>query len=118
MEIEEALALGSAPYWSEDDGRRALELMARSGLSEREFAARTGIRRTRLRYWRQRSAEAVGADVGPPAFREVVVMSEPERGAAPWVAELESAGVWRLRVARDFDTTSLTRLLAVLESRC
>lgn len=118
MEIAEASALGSAPYWSEDDGHRALELLAQSGLSEREFAARTGIRRTRLRYWRQRSSDASAVDVAPTAFHEVVVVPERERGGEPWVAELESAGVWRVRVARDFDATSLTRLLTVLESRC
>lgn len=123
MEIEEAKRLREVAYWSEVEGRRVVALLAASGLSVAAFSKRTGVTPNRLQYWRTRCRKGgVSQPAAPVGFREVVVTpraitGRPVTGESSWLAELASAGAWRVRVPRDFDAASLERLLAVLETR-
>jgi hypothetical protein len=48
-------------YWSEDDGRRAVEAWQQSGEDATAFARRHKVRRGRLLYWGKRLAGSASA---------------------------------------------------------
>lgn len=92
--------------------RQVLQQQERSGLSIREFASENGISESRLWYWRRRLRE-LGEERAAAEFVPVTIV--PETGCArPVVVELR--GGRRIEVPGDFDSTSLRRLIEVVES--
>lgn len=59
-------------YWSEDDGRRAVEAWQQSGEDATAFSRRHKVRRARLLYWRKRLAAGAPARALSFAPAEVV----------------------------------------------
>ena len=105
--------------WTERQARGALDELARSGLSMREFALREGIKLQRLVRWRSRLKGEAGTRPAPVTFVEVR-RRKPER-AEDWrespARQIEvvlfSGRV--LRCAEEIDTTVLRRIVGVLE---
>ncbi len=96
--------------WTEQDARRVLDALERSGKSVREFAEAHGLDPQRLWSWRRRVA---GGDA--TTFRELIVRpsaAAPVEEGAPFEIRLSSGVV--IRVPAGFDGDALARLLAVL----
>jgi hypothetical protein len=97
-------------YWSEAEARVVLAAYRASGLSLKAFARHTGLSARRVRGWRARMPAplpSAGATFLPV---EVVPATAP---AGP-ALEVVVAGGHVVRVPREFDAATLTRLLAVL----
>ncbi len=92
--------------------RRLLAEWARSGLSAAAFAPRAGVSSWTLYTWRtmQRRAEDIRA-----RFVELSAVRAPEP-AARGAIELVLSGGRVIRVADEFDATTLRRLVAAVES--
>ncbi len=106
MSIEDLLDNG---YWSEREGREAVELWRASGESVSEFCARTGLRRRRLTYWAQRLEST--STSGALALAPVTVLSAPRVGAL--AIELRSGRTIHLEGAVDDEL--LARVITVAE---
>ena len=112
MDIED---LKRSSYWSEREGRRAIELWRASGLPLIEFAARTGLRRQRLEYWRKRvSSSSPTAAATALALAPVTVL--PRMSPSAITIELRSGRAVRLE--GDFDDDVLERVIAIAERAC
>jgi len=110
--------------------RRVLARWARSGLTQRAFAQREGMRPGTIAWWRhvfrragEREAQARGRrqrPVGTPqaaaAFVEVTMDSAARPGAATLEVIVRTGQV--IRVPRAFDATSLRAVVAALEAPC
>lgn len=96
-------------YWSEAEARGVLAAYRVSGLSLRAFARQTGLSARRVRWWRERM-------VAPPAAGAAFLPVEvvPAKATAVPALEVVVGGGHVVRVPRDFDAATLTRLLAVL----
>ena len=108
MDIED---LRACAYWTEREGRAALSLWRRSGLSLTKFTHRERLSRTRLAYWRSRLRSASS----PPTLTLApVTVIASRRGVI--VIELLSGRV--VRVEGDVDDAVLARVIAVAERAC
>ena len=106
MSIEDLLDNG---YWSECEGRMAVELWRASGESLSGFCARTGLRRTRLTYWARR-LEAAGAS-SALALAPITVL--PVRRVGALAIELRSGRT--IHLEGDVDDELLARVIVVAE---
>jgi transposase-like protein len=92
--------------WTLEQGRSAIESLARSGLSASTFARREGISRARLSYWKGRVEDRDGAAFVavslPPASRGQIEISH---------------GEVVLRVREDLDVEHLARIVVALGAR-
>ncbi len=110
MDIED---LKRSSYWSEREGRRAIELWRASGLPLLEFATRTGLRRQRLEYWRKRvSSPSRPAAATALALAPVTVLTS----TSAITIELRSGRAVRLE--GDFVDDVLERVIAIAERAC
>jgi transposase-like protein len=88
-------------YWSEKEGRRAVEAWRRSGESSSAFARRHGIRAKRLKWWSERLAPAapsptvsfVPATVVEPEHDELAVVIRIPSGIAIEIASATPATI-------------------------
>ena len=104
-----------------DGGRRhtpaqreqLLAAYRRSGLTQKAFAAQTGIGYSTLTSWLKKAGASPGAGLadGPPALIRIPNLLPPAGRVAAY--RLEFAGGLRVEVARGFDPEELGRLLAV-----
>jgi hypothetical protein len=94
--------------WTEEEGRAALEELARSGEGLVRFAQSRGISTGRLAYWKKRLGEAPS---DPPAFVEV-----PLSAAGRGQIEIAHDGVV-VRVREDLDVEHLARIVEALGRR-
>jgi hypothetical protein len=102
-------ALAANRYWSEAEGRAALDALSSSGLSMAAFSRETGITARRLAWWRRRTAiEPAGKIEFVP-----VEVARPARAASDGVMEVAIGDV-RIRVGPGFEADALRRLLAVV----
>jgi transposase-like protein len=101
--------------WTEQDARRVLAALDRSGQSVRAFAEGHGIDPQRLYLWRRRFASVAGGDA--TTFQELTVppsrASSVDRGVTAAFEIVLASGVV-VRVPASFDMVSLERLLHVL----
>lgn len=112
MEIED---LKRSSYWSEGEGRCAIELWRSSGLTLGEFATQTGLRRNRLDYWRERLSQAAPSSTSTAlAIAPVTVVQR--RAPSAITVELRSGRTVRLE--GDFDDDVLERVIAIAERAC
>lgn len=102
-------------HWSEVEARGVLEAWRRSGQPLERFARARGFVPQRLRWWRQKLADAERAATASttPALLPVRVTSEPARRGEPVTVLLRSGHV--LKVAHDFDEHAFARVVALLE---
>ena len=92
--------------WTLEQGRTAIESLARSGLSSSTFARREGISRARISYWKTRMGDGGGA-----AF-VAVALPVASRG------QIEIAhGEVVLRVREDLDVDHVARIVFALAAR-
>lgn len=82
--------LGGPSHWSDEEGRRVVELLDRSGESRASFAHRYGIKASRLAFWQRR-------------FAGLEVAASPAAATAAWVelvgvASSSSAIAARVRI--------------------
>ncbi len=97
------------PEW-----RRVAEEFEASGLTQREFAGRQGLRLSTLQSWVYRRRRQVGAAAEPPVrLLPVQVSSVPGPTTPP--LELALPGGVRVRFGPDADVEYLARLVAALE---
>ena len=96
--------------WSSDDARAALAAWAASGLSQAAFARREGLDVQRLRMWKRKLGDVVGAR----AFVEVV----SPRSQAPTPIDVILPSGIIVRVADTVDVVALDRIVEALASRC
>jgi len=102
-------SLAANRYWSEAEGRAALEALVASGLSVAAFSRTTGITSQRLAWWRERiSPEPAGKIEFVP-----VEVARPARSASEGVMEVAIGDV-RIRLGPGFEADALRRLLAVV----
>jgi transposase-like protein len=94
--------------WTEAQARVVLEEQARSGESINAFARRHGVTPQRVRWWRDRIAKKKTFALLPAR----VVDSQSHRAA--FEVALRTGHV--VRVANDFDTGALDRLVRALEA--
>lgn len=94
--------------WTPEDANNVVTAWRRSSLSRRAFCERHGIDAQRLARWAKLLPE-------PPAFAEVVVVSEPASSRAPIIVEVGSA---RVVVDHDVDDDHLARVLRIVGSVC
>ena len=86
-----------------------------SGRSVKEFAEARGLSAATLYWWRSALSRRAGSS--RPRLAEVRVLgSDTGRDSQPFELALPRGRY--LRVPRDFDGESLSRLLRVLEERC
>jgi hypothetical protein len=122
--------LAAKPYWREKDARIALAAWESSSEPLAVFAAETGLKATRLAWWRKRlgasrpaDQRSRGACTEAVRFLPVVpVQSKVPREVAPAVAdqqpiELILGSSYVVRLHAGFDEAALTRLLDVIEAR-
>lgn len=113
-------ALLARPRWSRAEAQAILEDAEGRGESLNEYGRRRGVDPQRLYRWKRavsRPTSPSGATLGS-AFLPVRVTSEANGMAgvrAKSAFEVVLHGGRVLRVAEDFDATTLGRLLAVLE---
>lgn len=123
--------LGSTKTVRAREMRRVLGRWARSGLTQREFAQREGMRPSTIAWWRhvfrhtgEQKAPARGRRRRPTrtrqaaaaAFVEVKMDSMSLPRAATLEIVVRSGQV--IRVPREFDAASLRAVVAALESPC
>lgn len=112
--------------------RRVLARWERSGLTQREFAARNGLTPTTISWWRhvfRRAAEgeqpsrsngsarrAPGTGGRDASFVEVTLPAPADSGSAGFEVVLRTGHV--VRVPARFDAAALRAVVAALESRC
>ena len=102
-------ASGAKHYWREEDARRALTALERSGLSLREYCRESGVSERKLRRWRKRLSEPTGDGA---TFREVREVSGPTaRASEPEFVGEVLVGGYRVRAPLGFDAAELRRLL-------
>jgi hypothetical protein len=96
--------------------RRMLRQWQRSGLSARAFCRQQGLSESNFYAWRRTLAQR---DTEPVAFVPVQVLPElppvPSADAVTCGLELLLSGGRVLRIGPAFDTSTLRRLLALLE---
>ena len=99
------------PRWTEQDARKALAALERSGKSVREFAEEHRLDAQRLYSWRRRVA---GGD--RTTFRELIVRpsSPPPTQEEPRAFEIRLPSGIVIRVPAAFESAGLARLLDVL----
>jgi hypothetical protein len=111
-----ALATAALPArrrWSASEAQAVLQRLAASGLSVREFAARTDLTVQRLYRWRGRLGSSPGQG---PTFVEI----RPSAYASASIEVVLRSG-HVLRVPHGFDDEVVRRLVKILdeeESRC
>ncbi|MGH7344520.1 MAG: IS66 family insertion sequence element accessory protein TnpA [Candidatus Rokuibacteriota bacterium] len=91
--------------WTAEEAQTALEELARSGTSLREFARSKGVSAHRFGYWRKRLAQA-----RPPAF---VAVTLPSTTSPRGPIEIVVGGV-TVRVPDDGDTERVAGLVKAL----
>jgi len=93
--------------------RECIERWTASGLSAGQFAAREGLRRERLFYWKRRLHEAGTVAVSDVKFAraEIRASSTPQTGAP---LEVVTTSGHMVRVPAGFDEDVLRRLLTIL----
>ena len=110
--LRSAVPCSDFSRWSEKEARDALALHAVSGLSVQAFAAREGLDRQRIYYWRRGLAgqptRATPRPATVPAFVEI-------RHREPTMVEIALRSGRVLRVAESIAPSSLRRLLDVLD---
>jgi len=100
--------------WTEDDARRVLDEVDRSGLSDKAYANRYGLKPHRLWWWHRRLEPVRGEDA-TVAFVEV--RSTPARTPQPIEVRLANGRVVSLTTA--VDPVVLADLLDAIEGqRC
>jgi hypothetical protein len=104
--------LRACEYWTEREGRAALSLLRRSGLSAAAFARRERLSRTRLLYWRSRLA--TGSTPTEVALAPVTVVEARRAGTI----EIECLSGRVVRVEGDVDDALLARVIAASERAC
>jgi hypothetical protein len=94
--------------WTEEQGRAALDELARSGTSATAFARSKGISARRLAYWKKRLGDAA-----PPAFVAVALPREPmsPRGIEIVVGSLV------VRLQDDVDADRIAQIVHALSRR-
>lgn len=110
MDIE---SLCKRVYWSEVDGRRAVELWRASGQSLGVFCRASGVRRTRIAYWVSRVSPATALTLATVTVAAPLAARASNRAIA---IELRSGRV--VRVEGDFDDALLERVIVVAERAC
>jgi len=123
--------LGSTKTARAREMRRVLARWARSGLTQREFAQREGLRPGTMAWWRHVFRHAGEPEVkargrrrrpgrtrqaAAASFVEVKMDSASMPGAAMLEIVVRSGQV--IRVPREFDRASLRAVVAALESPC
>ncbi len=107
MQIEK---LASVVYWSEKEGRLAVDAWRRSGLTKGAFEERHGIGAQRIRYWSKRMPESTATRT-EIALAPVTVIASP---VSEMALELRSSGhIVRLR--GDVDEDQLARVIRAAE---
>lgn len=108
---------------SRGEAEQLIEEFTASGLRRREFCLQHGIAVGTLDYWRKRrqERERQNVDSGRRVSDRLVAVEVARRSRAAG-SQAGSGGLavvvsrrWRIEVARDFDATTLERLLRVLE---
>jgi transposase-like protein len=94
-------------------GEKLLAAYRRSGLTQKAFAAQTGIGHSTLTSWLRKAGDppSAGPADDPPALIRIPNLLPAADGVA--VYRLEFAGGLTVEVARGFDPEELRRLLAV-----
>ena len=103
--------LRACAFWSEREGRAALALCRRSGLSVSAFARRERLSRTRLLYWRSRldgDSRAASLTLAPVT----IVASRPS------ALTIECLSGRVVRIEGDIDDALLARIIAAAERAC
>ena len=106
MQIKE---LADVEYWSEVEGRRAVDAWRASGLTKDAFARRYGISAQRIRYWSRRLDSSAGTET-TLALAPVTVIAS---AASEIAIELRSGHLVRLR--GDVDEEQLARVIRAAE---
>ena len=94
--------------------------LADSGLTAKEFAAKIGVNRHTLGYWKWRLGakaplpSATGLRLRPPTFVEVVAEPHQLKTSAADPLEVVLPGGVVVRVRSDFDSTTLRRVVDAL----
>lgn len=104
----------------EERRKQMIDLLAwreRDHLSYRALEEATGISRNTLAAWssRLRREATSEQEVGSTPFVEIVAADEPIEGDSPIEIVV---GRHTLRIRRGFDESTLSRVLAVVASRC
>jgi transposase len=96
------------PFW-----RECVQRWAASGLSAQEFAAREGVRKERLFFWKRRLRESSAIAVAGVSFAKVEI--QPARAKVTSAAlEVVTRSGHTVRLGADFDEGALRRLLTIL----
>ena len=93
--------------------RGCVQRWAASGLSAQEFAAREGLRKERLFFWKRRLRESAAIAVAGVSFAKVEIQPSRPRVASDALEVVTRSG-HTVRVGADFDEGALRRLLTVL----
>jgi transposase-like protein len=97
--------------WSAEDARKVLAALDRSGQSVATFASEHGLDAQRVYLWRRRLGKAE-----PTMFHELAVRRTPVvHHEVPASFEVAFASGHVLRVPSSFETTTLARLIDVLD---
>jgi len=98
--------------WTEDDARRVLEDADRSGLSDKAYAQRKGLKAHRLWWWRRRLEQVQGED---EALAFVELRPKPTPSAEPIEIRLVNGRI--VSVTAMVDHLVLAGLLDAIEGR-
>ncbi|NMO16164.1 IS66 family insertion sequence element accessory protein TnpB [Pyxidicoccus fallax] len=93
---------------------RVAEEFEASGLTQREFAGRRGLRLSTLQSWVYRRRRQGSAVAEPPVRLLPVQVSRAPAASAPGSVEVVLVGGMRVRVSPDADVDYVARLVAAL----
>lgn len=103
--------------WRELDAREALDAHRADGGSLTAFARKSRLPLHRLRWWRKRLGRTpTSAGASAPRFLPVMLMGRPNSEPGYGGVEVVLTGGRRVRVDAQFDTPTLVRVVAALES--
>lgn len=112
MGIEE---LRACEYWTEREGRAAVELWRRSGMPLQTWARSVGLTASRVAYWRglgsRRPAGTTTAAALAVTLAPVTVVGSVPRG----VLTIELRSGRAIKVEGDVDDTVLARVITIAE---
>jgi hypothetical protein len=112
MTLSSSVAESRVRFW-----HTHVRALAASGLSRRAYCRRHQLSYHALTYWVRKFRQAPGT-AAPPALVEVPVLASSlvYRAGPPFRLHLGDGRL--LEIDADFDATSLSRLLGVLEPGC
>jgi hypothetical protein len=112
MTLSSSVAESRVRFW-----HTHVRALAASGLSRRAYCRRHQLSYHALTYWVRKVRQAPGT-AAPPALVEVPVLASSlvYRAGPPFRLHLGDGRL--LEIDADFDATSLSRLLGVLEPGC